>query len=131
MRIAAAAAHLARARETLEIVTGAVLARAVRPLGEKVEDGLVLDAGAIGAAPREVGLRALAAVLMAVSGQAYRPRFESLERLFNRIAAGGFKGGATLHGCQVGPAPGNFEPHDLLVRKERSRKTGGSGAGRK
>jgi len=130
-RIAAAAAHLARARETLEIVTGAVLARAVRPLGEKVEDGLVLDAGAIGAAPREVGLRALAAVLMAVSGQAYRPRFESLERLFNRIAAGGFKGGATLHGCQVGPARGNFEPHDLLVRKERSRKTGGSGAGRK
>ena len=126
VRIAAAAAHLARARETLEIVTGAVLARAVRPVGDRVQDGLLLDPIAIAAAPREVGLRALAAVLMAVSGQAYRPRFDSLERLFNRISGGGFKGGATLHGCQLGPGPGNFAPRDLLVRRERPRKTGSS-----
>ena len=128
-RIAAAASHLARAREALEIVTGAVLARAMRPLREG--DGVLLESAALAAAPREVGLRALAAVLMAVGGQPYRPRFESLERLFNRIVDGGFKGGATLHGCQISPAPSKFESHDLLVRAERPRKTGSSGGRKK
>jgi len=128
-RIAAAASHLARAREALEIVTGAVLARAMRPLRE--EGGILLESAALAAAPREVGLRALAAVLMAVGGQPYRPRFESLERLFNRIADGNFKGGATLHGCQISPAPRKFAGHDLLVRAERPRKTGSSGGRKK
>ena len=128
-RIAAAASHLARAREALEIVTGAVLARAMRPLRE--EGGALLESAALAAAPREVGLRALAAVLMAVGGRPYRPRFESLERLFNRIADGGFQGGATLHGCQISPAPRKFEGYDLLVRAERPRKTGSSGGRKK
>jgi tRNA(Ile)-lysidine synthase len=128
-RIAAAASHLSRAREALEIVTAAVLARAMRPLREG--DGVLLESAAIAAAPREVGLRALAAVLMAVGGQAYRPRFEALERLFDRIAGGSFKGGATLHGCHVSPAPRNFGGHDLLVRAERPRKTGSSGGRKK
>jgi tRNA(Ile)-lysidine synthase len=70
-------------------------------------------------------------VLMAVGGQAYRPRFESLERLFDRIADGSFRAGATLHGCQISPAPRNFGGHDLLVRAERPRKTGSSGTTKK
>ncbi len=92
-RIAAAAGHLARARTALEVMTGAVLARASRRLeGRRIPSslggGFALDPVALAAAPREVGLRALAALLMAVSGQPYRPRFEALERLFDRIAAG-------------------------------------------
>jgi tRNA(Ile)-lysidine synthase len=124
-RIAAAAAHLARARESLEIVTEAVLARAVH----KAEQGLLLDAGALAAAPREVGLRALASVLMAVGGQAYRPRFESLERLFNRISDGSLGAGATLHGCHIRPAGRHgkdFAAFSLLVTPESPRKTGSS-----
>lgn len=128
-RIAAAASHLARAREALEVVTAAVLARAMRPL--RGEGGVLLESAALAAAPREVGLRALAAVLMAVGGQAYRPRFESLERLFDRVVAGRFKGGATLHGCQISPAPAKFGGPDLLVRAERPRKTNSSVAGKK
>ena len=65
-------------------------------------------------------------VLMAVGLKAYRPRFESLERLYDRIAGGDFAGGATLHGCQIGPAPRKFAPHDLWVRRERPRKTASS-----
>jgi tRNA(Ile)-lysidine synthase len=122
-RIALAASHLARARETLEIVTDAVLARAAR----RMDEGVLLETPVLAAAPREVGLRALASVLMAVSGNAYRPRFESLERLYDRIVRGGFRGGATLHGCHLSPAARNFAPHDLWVRTERPRKTGGSG----
>jgi tRNA(Ile)-lysidine synthase len=118
-RIAAAAAHLSRARESLEIVTEAVLARAVR----KNARGLLLDPKVLAAAPRELGLRALASVLMTVSGQPYRPRFESLERLFDKLAAGGPGASGTLHGCQIGRAPSGYAPFSLLVRRENRRKS--------
>ncbi len=121
-RIAAAAAHLARARAALEVMTGAVLARAARP----VKEGVLLDVRALAAAPREVGLRALAAVLMGVSGRGYRPRFEALERLFDGLATGR---PAMLHGCHIGPVvkkPAGAEMWAWLVKPENPRKTGGS-----
>lgn len=125
-RIAAAAAHLARARESLDVMTAAVVLRAAR---KRNGAGVLLDAAALAAAPREVGLRALASVLMAVGEQAYRPRFESLERLFDRIAARELRGGATLHGCQIRPL-GNkekeFGAFALAVTPENPRKTGSS-----
>jgi tRNA(Ile)-lysidine synthase len=120
-RIADAADHLARAREALEMVTGAVLARAVRP----VEGGLLLDSLALAAAPREVGLRALARVLMELSGGPYRPRFDSLERLFNALAGGTLRGGASLAGCLIKPAPRRFQafgPQTLVLTRETARK---------
>lgn len=118
-RIAQAAGHLARARESLEMVTEAVLARAMQ-VGDR---GILLDPQALAAAPRELGLRALAWVLMAVSGQAYRPRFDSLERLFDALVTAGPRTSATLHGCHIGPAAKNFAPFSLLVRREGPRKT--------
>jgi tRNA(Ile)-lysidine synthase len=117
-RIAAAAAHLARARESLEILTEVVMERAVRFGGR----GVLLDPAALAAAPRELGLRALASVLMAVSGQPYRPRFDSLERLFDALCGPRPATAATLHGCHIGPAPRNFAPFSLLVRREGPRK---------
>ena len=117
-RIAAAAGHLGRVRECLETVSEAVLARAAR----RDERGLLLDPKALTAAPRELGLRALAAVLMAVSGQTYRPRFDSLERLFDLLGTAGDRSSATLHGCHVGRAPKQFAPFSLLVRREGPRK---------
>jgi tRNA(Ile)-lysidine synthase len=133
-RIAAAASHLARARESLEIVTEAVLVRAARTLraGEgSVPGGVLLDPAVLAAAPREVGLRALASLLMAVGRQAYRPRFESLERLFDRIVAGDLRGGATLHGCHIRPTAKkekDFAPFSLVLQPESPRKTKGSAA---
>ena len=96
-RLAAAAAHLARAREALESVTEAVILRAVR----RSSGGIEVDRAALVSAPREIGLRTLARLLMLVSGQTYRPRFERLERLYDRIAAGSIGGGCTLHGCRL------------------------------
>ena len=116
-RIADAAGHLARAREALEIVTRAVLRRACR-----AENGMIaLDPVALAAAPREVGLRALAATLMRVSGRFYRPRFDSLERLFAALEAQELGGGCTLHGCRIGPAPRRdavFGAGTVLIRPE-------------
>jgi tRNA(Ile)-lysidine synthase len=117
-RIALAAAHLARAREALELATAAVLARACR----LEKDVLLLDPEALTAAPREIGLRALAALLKTVSGEAYRPRFESLERLFDRLGMGE---SATLHGCHIAPAARAhraFGPKTLVIAKESSRQ---------
>jgi hypothetical protein len=77
-----------------------------------------------------VGLRTLAAVLMAVSGAAYRPRFEALERLFDRIGRDALGGGATLLGCRIGPAGralrGTGGPL-LLVQRESARRGGTGG----
>jgi len=123
-RLAAAASHLARARVALESATEALLARATtRPKGQT---GMLLAPAILVAAPREVGLRALAAMLMTVSGQAYRPRFDALERLFDRIAAGTLGKGANLHGCHIGPVPKAAAPFALVVRPENPRKTAGS-----
>ena len=122
-RIADAAMHLGRAREALDAVTAAVLQRACRTEG----DGILVESAALMSAPREIGLRALAAVLMAVSEQTYRPRFEALERLFDTIARGELGRGRTLHGCRIGPAPGShavFETGALLIARENTRKTG-------
>jgi tRNA(Ile)-lysidine synthase len=123
-RIAAACAHLARARESLNVMTAAVLARAARTQGA---GGILLDGDALAAAPREVGLRALASVLMAVGGEAYRPRFESLERLFDRILGKQLRGGATLHGCQIRPPdPGRRIFSVPWSMRPNPRKTGSS-----
>jgi tRNA(Ile)-lysidine synthase len=122
-RIAAAASHLARARESLEIMTEAVLQRVAK---KTQAGGILLDAAALAAAPREVGLRGLASVLMLVGKQPYRPRFESLERLFDRMTGTGLAAGATLHGCHLRPAGKAFAPFSLAVVPEKPRKTGSS-----
>jgi tRNA(Ile)-lysidine synthase len=124
-RIAAAAVHLGRARAALEVVTGAVLARATHPVPGG-GGALLLDPVALTAAPREISLRALAAILGAVSGSSYRPRFESLERLLGRIAALPLRGGATLQGCHILAAAKDqrhFGPATLAVRPEGPRKS--------
>lgn len=121
-RVAAAAAHLARARTALEEATQALLSRAVR----KAENGVVLDGALLAAAPAEVGLRALAAVLMQVSGQGYRPRFDALERLYQRVVSNMLGGGCTLHGCHIGSLRRGNVNFAVLVKPESPRKTGGS-----
>jgi tRNA(Ile)-lysidine synthase len=118
-RIADAANHLGRARAALEQVTQTLLANACR-----FEDGMaVLDASALAAAPREIGLRALASVLSRISGQPYRPRFERLERLFDCLTHGQ---AATLHGCRISPAPKRLRAHfagsTVTIQRERPRR---------
>jgi tRNA(Ile)-lysidine synthase len=100
-RLADAARHLSRARTALEDMTAGFLQRGTR----RIDGTVFLDPLRLKMLPREVGLRALATMLSQVSGEDYRPRFESLERLFDSIRDGTLGGGATLHGCIVAPAP--------------------------
>ncbi|MGN6516536.1 MAG: tRNA lysidine(34) synthetase TilS [Rhizomicrobium sp.] len=119
-RVSDAADHLGRAREALDEMTSALLARAAR-----YEDGAaLLDSVRLKMAPRELGLRVLAATLSRVSGEMYRPRFGKLERLFDSIRDGTLAGGATLHGCIVAPAaryPAPFGSGTLAVTREKGR----------
>jgi tRNA(Ile)-lysidine synthase len=101
LRIASAARHLARARTALDKDVQQLLDRATR----KGRGHVLADAAQLGAAPDEIGLRALACLLIDVSGQYQRPRFERLEKLFTAIRSGALGGGRTLHGCRVYPAP--------------------------
>lgn len=119
-RVSDAAEHLGRAREALDEMTAGFLDRAAR-----FEDGFAyLDAVRLRMAPREVGLRALAGTLSRISGEAYRPRFDRLERLFDSIRDNTLGGGATLHGCIVAPAsrfPAPFGTATLAVTREKGR----------
>ena len=123
-RLALAAAHLGRARVALDTVSAAILARACKVQGQ----GAVLDPAAMTGAPRELGLRALASVLMLVGRKTYRPRFERLEALFDAISAGQLGRGRTLHGCRIAPAPGKcavFGRTTLTIQPEKTRQAVG------
>ncbi len=119
-RLVETAAHLARAREALDIVSQAVLARACQPC----RGGFALDPQALASAPAELGLRALAKILMATTLNPYRPRFDRLSALFTAITEGSLGGGRTLHGCRIAPAPKAarlYGPGTLLIEKEKGR----------
>ena len=126
LRLADAASHLGRARAALDAASQAVIVRAFRPHG----DGAAVDCRALSEAPRELGLRALAGILMLVGRRTYRPRFDSLEALFDSLSAERIGNGRTLHGCRIAPAPRKyavFGSRTLLVRPEKPRKTLGKG----
>lgn len=123
-RLSETAAHLGRARQALETAAEAVSARACRPWRK----GLAVDPAALAAAPAELGLRALAGMLMAVSANPYRPRFERLSALFAAVTGGTLGGGRTLHGCRIAPAPQAgklFGIGTLLIEAEGGRRTSG------
>jgi tRNA(Ile)-lysidine synthase len=120
LRIAAAAGHLARAREALERDTRVLIGATCRA----GPTGVLLDAEGLARAPREIGLRALASVLMQVSSNTYRPRFERLERLYALVCEGSSKNGRTLHGCRIVRAKkidAVFGPGTLLIVPENRR----------
>ena len=108
-RLAAAAGHLHRARGALDMAVARLLVGAValHPAGFAW-----LDPGPLAAAPAEVGLRALARLLMTVGGREYTPRLERLERLYERVSEG-LERGATLGGCRLVPRRGRL----LVVRE--------------
>ncbi len=116
-RLAATAARLGRARGELDAATAGILARAaeLHPAGY-----CLLDPMALAVAPPEIGLRAVARMLITVSGGVYPPRRARLLRLYQAIAAkpGGARlgGGRTLAGCRIVP----HKDRILICREARA-----------
>ena len=127
MRIAGAAKHLARARDALEADCRMLIEQASRAKGSMQ----LLDPACLGRAPREIGLRVLAQLLMRVARQDYRPRFERLERLYVQLCEGGLGRGRTLHGCRIAPASREdriFGPGTVAIVSESPRRQTGASA---
>ncbi len=103
-RIADAAERLRRAREAVEAQVTGTLAGAVTIHPEGYAR---LDRGALMETAEEVSLRALARVLMTVSGAVYPPRFDRLRHLHAALAASPFRA-RTLHGCRITAATGDY-----------------------
>ena len=100
-RLAETAARLGQARAALGDACDALLAS----VAELHDAGYArVDGDALAAAPREVALRALARLLMALGGQDYTPRYDRLCRLADDIFAGGLTAARTLAGCRILPA---------------------------
>ena len=112
-RIAAAAAHLDRAREAIETTVAALLAAAVEvtPWGYAL-----VNTQRFAGAPREVALRALARLVEVVGGGAYPPRFEQTEAALDWLTATPTKpAGRTLGGCRLARRDANIV---LATREE-------------
>lgn len=110
-RIAAAAAHLARAREAIDEAVAALIAAAVEvaPWGYAL-----VDTKKLAAAPREVALRALARLIEIVGGGTYPPRFEQTEAALNWLVTRVPPAGRTVGGCRLARRDGQV----LIAREE-------------
>ncbi len=120
-RIAAAARHLGRARQALDLQVEHYLARHSRTDGQSI----ILDGSALQNAPREIALRLVAELLRRISAAPYRPRFDSLSSLLDDLLSAAPLRGRTLQGCRIGKAPKGkafFGPHSLAFSPEPARK---------
>ncbi len=98
-RLASAATRAASDRAALERLCTDLLATCARP---SPAGFVILDLSVLRRAPSALAVRALGCVVTTVSGSAYPPRQERLERLAHRLLDDGTKA-ATLGGCRVVP----------------------------
>ena len=98
-RLASAATRAASDRAALDRLCTDLLAACARP---SPAGFVTLDHDVWRRSPRALAVRALGSVVSTVSGSAYPPRQERLERLAHRLLDDGTKA-ATLGGCRVVP----------------------------
>ena len=111
--LVATADRMQDARAALEAATLAL----ANTCAEITEAGEVrLNMAIFNTAADELRFRLLSATLQWISGAPYRPRFDSLRGLLNRI---GEENGQTLHGCIIRSHSGN-----IIVRREVSKVAG-------
>ena len=108
--LVATAAHMRDARDALERATLSL----ADECAEITEAGEVrLNFETFNAAPDELRFRLLSATLQWISGEGYRPRFDSLRGVLDRLDS---QNGQTLHGCVIRSLSGN-----IVVRREPSK----------
>ena len=118
--------HLARARPALEAATADFLAGHAR---FEAARGLLDGAALAGAAARDRACGRWPRCWRTVSGAAYRPRFERLERLYEAILAGDVGKGRTLQGCRIGPGAEASRAFRRFDAPHRARSRAGGAGG--
>jgi tRNA(Ile)-lysidine synthase len=109
-RLAETSRQLARARVALEHAVDRVL---VAGVGLHPAGFALVDPRPLAAAPDEIGLRALAAIIATIGGEEFPPRFDRLERAAAALFGGTLGAGRTLGGCRILPWRGRV----LVVRE--------------
>ena len=119
-RLAATAARMTTARDALDEMVSQLRSACV----EDHDAGFaILKMGLVQSAPREIGLRLLADLAREIGGNAYRPRFDRLARLYEAMCTGNLAGGQTLAGCRF--IPKQDAPDTVLVCRELRSALGG------
>ena len=95
-RFALMATHMQRAQDALNHTAG----YAFQTIGRQQGTDLIFDQAGFSAAHSETQNRLLSAGLCWISGNAYRPRFEALQRLLSEVQDGK---ASSLHGCLIYP----------------------------
>ena len=88
------ARHTQRAQDALNHTAGNVF----QTIGRQQGTDLIFDQAGFFAAHSETQNRLLSAGLCWISGNAYRPRFEALQRVFSEVQDGKT---SSLHGCLI------------------------------
>lgn len=96
LKLAQTAERMQRAKVALDHYASELLAAAVVVYPAGYAD---LDVNMLRSAPEETGLRALARLVRHISGGAYSPRLNKLERAYKALGRSDFSG-QTLLGCQ-------------------------------
>ena len=95
-RFALMATHMQRAQDALNHTAGDVF----QTIGRQQGTDLIFDQAGFFAAHSEIQSRLLSAGLCWISGNAYRPRFEALQRVLSEVQDGK---ASSLHGCLIYP----------------------------
>ena len=93
-RFALMATHMQRAQDALDHTAGDVF----QTIGRQQGTDLIFDQAGFFAAHSETQSRLLSAGLCWISGNAYRPRFEALQRVLSEVQDGKT---SSLHGCLI------------------------------
>jgi tRNA(Ile)-lysidine synthase len=112
-RLADTARRVGRSRAALEEAAAGLLAAAAAFYPEGYA---TVDRAGLTAAPEDLALRALAAVLATVGGAAYPPRLRQVERLLEAIRAQR-PTGRTLGGCRIVSRRGGTAGRLLVLRE--------------
>lgn len=95
-RFALMATHMQRAQDALDHTAGDVF----QNIGRQQGTDLIFDQAGFFAAHSEIQSRLMSAGLCWISGNAYRPRFEALQRALSDVQDGKT---SSLHGCLIYP----------------------------
>lgn len=112
-KFAHATAELGRVRASLETITARHLTRYV----EIFPEGYAQAKLALFEEEQDLALRALAALITTIGGNATKPRMDHLERALDTIRSGSFQR-LTLGGCFVTEMPRTKERGTLLISRE-------------
>ena len=114
-RVNSAVNSIAKAKDIIKTE----LIRESKSIVKYFDEGYVeLNAKKLSELDEELGLRLLAWVLMEISGNPYKPRFEKLKRIYDKIVANKLSKATTFYGCVLEAQDGDLGK--IIIYREKN-----------